>query len=540
MDLILDSAIALYLLLTIALLGTTFVSTYLYTSYRYTRALKPHLRSGPPKLFSPPQIPYAVPFLGNAITFLAPYPGAFWTHLFSFHPPSIGSCTLLLGGRKAYILNSTAAVHALFRAKGPTRDQLTEEIFTRSLDMSEMDVRKFSSMEMDSERLNQDFLLKTSAVNELTSKFVQVFRDVLAQSDATTEGEVGLYAWLRKRMFAASTDALMGTRLREMYPDFEDDFFAFDRDFLSFFFSLPRWTIRSAYRTRTKILDTMEEWVRRMYEECGGAPMDFENDVSWEPIFGSRAMRLRHTNYVETKMSMRARAAADLGFVFGLSSNAIPAAGWILLHILDPQGDTTLPERVRAELETAKKDDGTLDIPLMLGLPLLQSILHEMLRLYVDSMVTRVLPADLTLPIDEDGKRKVLLKKDGFIFAPSWLAHRDPVWTDEAPMDKFYAERFLKADPTTGRPVFSTTAAAGKLFPFGGGKSICPGRVFAKQEVLAAVAMVLLGFEIDVSCYVDEQGKTTKSFPGFRKSFVGSGTVVMGGDFAVKIRRRMQ
>ncbi|KAF5861183.1 hypothetical protein ETB97_000496 [Aspergillus alliaceus] len=36
------------------------------------------------------------------------------------------------------------------------------------------------------------------------------------------------------------------------------------------------------------------------------------------------------------------------------------------------------------------------------------------------------------------------------------------------------------------------------FFPFGGGPSICPGRVFAKQEILMTIAALVTRFEIDM------------------------------------------
>lgn len=82
------------------------------------------------------------------------------------------------------------------------------------------------------------------------------------------------------------------------------------------------------------------------------------------------------------------------------------------------------------------------------------------------------------------------------------------------------------------------TGTTGKLFPFGGGRTICPGRLFAKQEALGALAMILLRFGFDVKGFVDGDGKPTKSFPGFARSFAGSGALVPGGDIMVRIRRR--
>ena len=107
-----------------------------------------------------------------------------------------------------------------------------------------------------------------------------------------------------------------------------------------------------------------------------------------------------------------------------------------------------------------------------------------------------------------------------------------------SPYNKFYAERFLTTDPETGKESFSLNGTSGKFFPFGGGRTICPGRVFAKQEAIGALAMILLRFDFEVVGFVDLEGKSTQIFPGLGKAFAGSGTLSPGGDIKVRMRAR--
>lgn len=64
--------------------------------------------------------------------------------------------------------------------------------------------------------------------------------------------------------------------------------------------------------------------------------------------------------------------------------------------------------------------------------------------------------------------------------------------------------------------------------------------MFAKQEVLASVAMVLLAFEFEVIGFVDEHGKSKAKFPGLRQAYSGTGVVAMDGDVKVKMKRRQR
>ena len=64
------------------------------------------------------------------------------------------------------------------------------------------------------------------------------------------------------------------------------------------------------------------------------------------------------------------------------------------------------------------------------------------------------------------------------------------------------------------------------------------GRVLAKQESFAAVALVLLSFHIDVLGFMNEQGKRTGNFPKIRNSYSESGIMVTDCDMIVRIRRK--
>jgi cytochrome P450 len=207
------------------------------------------------------------------------------------------------------------------------------------------------------------------------------------------------------------------------------------------------------------------------------------------------------------------------------------------MHLLNPDGDRTLLARVMQELETAKNPDGRIDIPKLISLPLYQSVLHETLRLYTDLFVTRELHQDIKLPINDNGQY-VLLKKNSLVMAPSYLGHYDDAAWTEPPAEVFYAERFLREDPDTKKLTFSLTGTNGKFFPFGGGRGICPGRVFAKQEVLVGVAMVLSNFDFDVVGFVDEKWKPSKQFPRIRAGYSGPGLVSPGGDVKVVVTRK--
>jgi cytochrome P450 len=172
-------------------------------------------------------------------------------------------------------------------------------------------------------------------------------------------------------------------------------------------------------------------------------------------------------------------------------------------------------------------------------LPLLQSLFQEVLRLYTDALVVRELKDDIVLPFDE-GKKSMVFRSGTDIMVPTYLGHHDTkLWMDP-PSETFYAERFLKFNPETGKETFSMTGTNGKLFPFGGGRTMCPGRVFAKQEVFAAVALTLLKFDFKPLGYQTLQGEEVNNFPELANVLGGSGIVPSNGDVKIRMKMRMR
>jgi hypothetical protein len=329
------SAFRLTVILLASLVGFIVV-THLYTHIRYRLSIS-SFRSLQQGTLQPPHIPYTVPFLGSAIAFLEPKSGAYWRSLFSFHPRSTGACTLLLGGKTNHVLFSPQAVLALFKAKGTSRQVLNSQIMINALGLTQEENAKYYGLNVPhekgklhptelTEKINHDTLLKTDAVNELTDKFIDEFQKRL--DTVSLDGEpTDLFLWLRKLMCHASMEAFFGSRILEIYPDIEEDFFDWDRHMLSLFFGLPWFFIPSAHRSQRRILAGLEKYNAIADEETKGTPVDSYGDVAWEPIYGGRGNRARQEIYRAVGLSMRGRAGLDLGFMFALNSNAIPATG---------------------------------------------------------------------------------------------------------------------------------------------------------------------------------------------------------------------
>ncbi len=168
-------------------------------------------------------------------------------------------------------LQSPSAVQALFKAKSPSRDVFDRDVFQKVFQLPDDQIHNLEAGRHHEVEMNSKYLTNFERVNELTAELTKVLDEVLAKDSQEIEQfhEIGLYQWLRDRLFTASTRALFGDELLKMYPAYCEDFFAFDSDLLSFFFSLPSFMMGDAFRRRRRIIDELERWSKKMHELSG-------------------------------------------------------------------------------------------------------------------------------------------------------------------------------------------------------------------------------------------------------------------------------
>lgn len=237
------------------------------------------------------------------------------------------------------------------------------------------------------------------------------------------------------------------------------------------------------------------------------------------------------------------------------NANAIPCAFWFILEVFRRP---LLLLRVRSEVESCLIQSSTaeiaFDITKLCNNPLLQSIYAETLRLRVWHFAIRSPDrGDLTVG-------DWLFPKNKLIAISSYTAHMDKTtWNtgsdeDPHPIEDFWADRFLiyPGDSTSGPlktssmppderqksesqdgPRFSTEGLAGIWIPYGGGQRICPGRHFAKQEIIVTCAMMSIMFDVEL----DAPGG---SIPESDMRGFGFGAMKPKGRAPCRIRRRVR
>lgn len=196
---------------------------------------------------------------------------------------------------------------------------------------------------------------------------------------------------------------------------------------------------------------------------------------------------------------------------------------WVVIEILQRP---SLHQEIQTELQQAisidpKTRQPKLNLQQLLSLPLLASVYQECLRLRSSIMVVR----EIRNSIELDGFR---LKAGNLVMAPSFLAHQDPsVWGFPGyPAHEFWPKRFCS----------KKNVDAGNYFPYGGGKATCPGRYYAKQEILSAVALLLVSFDFEVLNFVKSDGSMSDRGPEVGNE--ARGVARIDRDLLVRMRRR--
>ncbi|KAH8433492.1 cytochrome P450 [Aspergillus melleus] len=348
----------------------------------------------------------------------------------------------------------------------------------------------------------------------------------------------------------ATVNALCGKYLLKRSPNFLKDFWKMDREAGVLFKGTPRIFAPKVYATRDRLLAAIKDWQAFARQNFHPSTVEPSGD---DPFWGSSFFRDRQGVFMDMDgMDYDAIASEDFGAIWASVRNAIVAAFWTTLEIFQ---DPALLTRVREELKVCRNDDpDTLfDIDRLLQSHLMQSIYAEVLRLRVHVFIVRA-PKKYNLKI-----RDWFIPAGKTLFMSSTPAHMDKnVWntgaSDEHGLDTFWADRFMKAagDETSGprkhnmrvkspsTPVhdphtasqakFAPEDVEGSWIPYGGGPRMCPGRHFAKREIILTAAMMVSLFDCEVLADVRSLKMDMKGY--------GLGTLNAAGKVPVRMKRR--
>ena len=123
-----------------------------------------------------------------------------------------------------------------------------------------------------------------------------------------------LFAFMQTELLTPAMEALWGTRVFSMNPDFEQDIWQFMKRVPYLAKGYPRWLAPSAYEARDKCLDSVKHWHSSISAslETPARSMD-----QWNPEYGTEFVKYRHCTWSHMpRMNADAVASEDLGMMW--------------------------------------------------------------------------------------------------------------------------------------------------------------------------------------------------------------------------------
>lgn len=319
-----------------------------------------------------------------------------------------------------------------------------------------------------------------------------------------------LYSFIQSIIGRALTGTVMGPRLLELNPTLLDDFYAYDNNLIKLMFGWPQWLAPDVYRVRDRLRAAMAKWHAEAARE---APLDMHNprvgpdDPELDTYYGSKLMRAQRAAMMKMGLDREDAASLDISTLFALNSNVLRLSFWLVLHTIC---DANLRARLLAEVErccSSSRDASngscrTIDAVALAQQPRLQSVFAEVCRYYVAVALPRVvqhaplrLAGGYAVPA---GGTVVVFSRDPGFNDEAWAAAGRP---QQRLLAEFDPERFLVAAQEEEQKMedcYSMEKLSGCWLPFGGGQRMCPGRHFAKSEILVAFATLFLRYELEL------------------------------------------
>jgi len=370
-------------------------------------------------------------------------------------------------------------------------------------------------LEKDLHRQYIQYLKNRDDLRPLIVGFVRRLRESMKSEKAVLEKNGTLSEWIscgllefsHRMIFQPSTLALFG----EINPrSLENDFRLFDDNFHHFSAAFPRWVyswfFSEGLNARSRLNSS---WLKNPQPSC-------ESDF----------MQARRTYLVNTDwLSEKDRNGFQTGILWGSLGNTIPTVFWCLFYVLR---DTKAVETIRQEIDTYLPvfsldndvDDAIIEewTPEQLNSCVyLESAVNETLRLAAAPLLLRRCTQETQIVL-HDG-RTLNVKPNETVACLATINHYDATIFPNP--NKFIFDRFLNKNAES-IPGF---------IPFGGGKSMCPGRFFAKNEIKICVAILLR--------YMEYKFIDTKTIPIQKPERVGFGVAPPNKDIPIMYRYKI-
>jgi cytochrome P450 len=355
-------------------------------------------------------------------------------------------------------------------------DKGTIDIVRQNLDPQPGEERGFLA---DIHDMLYGYLGPGEPLNEISRTAAQELSDQLRLYASSRElagsfpEEVDLLLWIRHFVTIGTAAFLYGPKNPiAVQPDLENAFWDFDHGLGGLLVNMyPSLTAAKAYRGREALAKALTAYLKAGYHQDA-----------------SRIVKNRVRVAEEYDWSVEMTARSELSFLFAGIVNTATTVFWVVLQIF---ANGELLQAIRDELEDARRNTeenagpGKLSIEVVKNsCPTLVAVFRECLRVGSENFSTRLVKADTMLA------DKYFLKKDSVVQIAGGVIHADKdIWGED--VQSFNPRRFLKQQEGRQNAIHPAAFRA-----FGGGKTLCPGRHFATNEILMFAAMIVMNFDL--------------------------------------------
>ncbi|KAK0657951.1 cytochrome P450 [Cercophora newfieldiana] len=479
----------------------------------------------------PPKLGERIPFLSNTIEFTT-NPEAFYKRaLKTMQSLNTEMLRFRIAGRRAYLVMGDAKTNPLFRASSGLTARRFIRIFTDVMfGPTDKDSARFAAdisgrarepvpgtehvtdrLWVKWHRILSEYISHPTRTSELTRWYFDRFTARIAELYPLGKPtDMLVWKFLQHHQTECAGRAMCGDLVFDTTPDYLDGLFGYELALLPVGFGPPRWLNPKPHRARDRWLAMNRRYMAQALQDYDwtAAPVD----DGWDPVFGSPFMRQLVRWGLDAGLDVQTIAGMCGQQMSNLNSNSVPATAWCIMNALtcsDPDLLPNLRREAEAALLPGGDADSLFDMPKLLSSPWLQAVYTETLRLRVSFSIVREAERATTL----DG---FTIPNGAMVQAPIPLAHyNEGVWGVKGhPADEFWPRRHLQLvgdedkETKKGKFTFSISSQrSGYFFPYGGGITMCPGRNFAKQEIIGTLALFLTWFDVEVVGWVMPDGE---------------------------------
>ncbi|KAI0419450.1 cytochrome P450 [Xylaria grammica] len=447
----------------------------------------------------PPVIASGIPFVGHVLS-MALHGGKYIKNI-GIRNRHLPIFTLPVPASRIYVVTDPSLAAAVQRASKvlsftPIIPEVTERVLgldkatmnitRKNLDPGPGDERGFLA---DIQDMVYTWFGPGSYLNEISLDAARELRsEVLAsaaqEARCSPDNPVDLLSWVRHIVTVSTAKYFYGPQNPiALNPKLEECFWDFDHGLGRLLIgTFPSVTAGKAYKGRELLVKALEEYLENGHHKLG-----------------SKIVQKRVEIALQHGWTLRATARSELSFLFAGIVNATTSSFWILLQIFaEPQLLSTVREEIIQTLRTDKGEKGQDPEKYRLNItdlkdrcPMLIAVYRECLRLGSDNYSTRMVKEDTILA------ERYFLKKGAVVQIAGGVIHADQsIWGDN--VEDFNPGRFLERKQQLGNTKQNQIHPAA-FRAFGGGKTLCPGRHFAMNEILSFVSVAILMFDIEAA-----------------------------------------